>query len=1497
MPDTARRPNPHHIEMVNFGELLRSSRYEPWAKAYIDYDVLKAILEPLEKRVKADKAAARGGDASGDGGATPADDDGPQLPFAAGADEERPVDIDEMRTDVSVAFEVALHAELRKVNSHYEDVADEHARQMLRLQDLRNELAEHPRELLRREVMQRESQLAESAAMLHEFCQINYKGFFKILKKHDKLTQRNLMGPFMQIVDRQPFRDTSVRASQPDWEERVGTETIYDGAVEDRFKDDVEEASVRLAEVLLALRAATSSAERIEVRTKIESDRLELVRSVDTRIHAMRGKSAVTGSLLAAKLTLFSMLMARLGRELGLTSPEHEAAIERLINIHGDLFKSYLVVQQPQAPGGSDGDAVGAAGGPADGEPSATPGQLGPEERMRALEFARERRRELRLGATTAFKLNLKGIGDGNADAGEDGMSAPPTARRGSDTSQEVTPTTSRFFTSAPDAPSVMSWKFWAENFPRPPMTEWLPKYQWKKDLRRDLVSGLTIAVFVVPQGLAYATLANVPPIQGLYAAMIAPLIYTIFGTSKHGAVGPMSIPCLLVGAATEKAGATTTEERIAVASMLALMVGVFSIAMGALRLGFLVRFISNPVLKGFASAAAIVTMVSVSKDIFGVKAAKSAFIHEALPNLVSVLPKTHAATLVLGVAALLTLVALKVGPQRLERLRFLKRVPGSLVTLVIFVLVTFTVCQTGGLEGRHPTHVTPVYGAGASAPAPAYKAALTTYECSHTTVKFAYGAVGSTAGRHLVAERAAVFGGSGVPPSRTPDLAGNGVMALPTLVAPVVPVVNLPVTSTGDATDASPVVLPCEVLGRIYAGDVQFWDDEAITGVNPLLVGARALPHTTISIAGRADGSGMTDVVAQVLRSCSPEFAAVHDVTNSSYIQYPPTVAVTPVAGNSGVVDYVRGTAFSLSFTTLAHAKEAGLSIASVTYGDSGVISATAESAEAAVVAALSAGAGGDAGDADGSGGGDTTPVPLGPWHEGLLTHLLAEDDAFAAVDPQGANTTTPWPFTEASYLLVPVSDVSCGQMQEALQFWSWFYTSPDVEDALTSKGYAPLPSAVRNQAVSMLVEHTRCGATDDPVLYVEPPPAFALGYWGCSDGDFVRSDEVLTCGGGIKLVGDVPASLPLPEFPDMTLSEASNLVSDALLITIVAFMESIAVAKMYAMRFSYDVSPSQELIALGIANVGGALMRAFPVMNAFGRSAVNVDSGAKSPLSLLISSFALVAILFVITPALFFLPKAVLSAVVLVAVAGLVDVKGALRLWRSNRMDLVTMASAFFATLFLGVELGILVSAGTSLVIFVYLSTTPKVVELGRLRGTVAYRPLEESGHRGHAIDRIPRVRILSFYGPVWFANAPRLKEEMLHSAERYDVAGKRYSYRPWDAIVLDCANISFFDSTSVTALQEVQSYLESIGIRFLLAHCNLVVVATLTQSAPNITLFHTVHDAVVECVRTGKKPIDRLKNKIRALTSLAGGNLRQLAQRIDAAERAESHAEDSD
>jgi SulP family sulfate permease len=178
--------------------------------------------------------------------------------------------------------------------------------------------------------------------------------------------------------------------------------------------------------------------------------------------------------------------------------------------------------------------------------------------------------------------------------------------------------------------------------------------------LRGDLSAGLTVAVLLVPQGMAYGLLAGLPPIAGLYAAILPPLIYALLGTARQLSVGPVALDSLIVAAGIGALAQAGTAEYWVLATTLALMVGAIQLTMGLLRAGFLVNFLSSPVITGFTAAAALIIGVTQLKHILGIPVPQGLGVAETLLHLTGHIGKAHLLTLGMGLGSLVFLQVAK---------------------------------------------------------------------------------------------------------------------------------------------------------------------------------------------------------------------------------------------------------------------------------------------------------------------------------------------------------------------------------------------------------------------------------------------------------------------------------------------------------------------------------------------------------------------------------------------------------------------------------------------------------------------------------------------------------------------------------------------------------------------------------------------------------------------------------------------------------------------
>ncbi|MCB9619131.1 MAG: solute carrier family 26 protein [Sandaracinus sp.] len=293
-----------------------------------------------------------------------------------------------------------------------------------------------------------------------------------------------------------------------------------------------------------------------------------------------------------------------------------------------------------------------------------------------------------------------------------------------------------------------------------------------------------------------------------------------------------------------------------------------------------------------------------------------------------------------------------------------------------------------------------------------------------------------------------------------------------------------------------------------------------------------------------------------------------------------------------------------------------------------------------------------------------------------------------------------------------------------------------------------------------------------------------------------------------GVAVVRNVPAGFPTPTLPSLDLEALKGLLPTAIAISLVGFMESVSVAKAFARKNKYEIEPSQELVGLGAANVAGAFFGAFPVTGGFSRTAVNAEAGARTPLASLITAFVIAIALLFLTPLFYFLPKAVLAAIILNAVAGLVDVHEVKHLWKVKKADLAILTTTFVATLALGIEEGILVGVGVSLVAFIVRTTRPHVAVLGRLPGTEEYRNLKNYAEA----EPTSGILALRIDAQFYFGNVTFLKDTL----RNLELAMSE----PLRAVVLDATSINQLDSSAESALAELHTAYRERGVRFVIA-----------------------------------------------------------------------------
>lgn len=295
-----------------------------------------------------------------------------------------------------------------------------------------------------------------------------------------------------------------------------------------------------------------------------------------------------------------------------------------------------------------------------------------------------------------------------------------------------------------------------------------------------------------------------------------------------------------------------------------------------------------------------------------------------------------------------------------------------------------------------------------------------------------------------------------------------------------------------------------------------------------------------------------------------------------------------------------------------------------------------------------------------------------------------------------------------------------------------------------------------------------------------------------------------------GVQIIGEIPSGLPGWIWPDLRLDTIRILMPTVLTMLIIGIVGSLSMAKAIETRYRYyEVRPDQELLGLGMAKIMGSFFQALPADGSFSRSSIVSESGGRTVLSSVFAALLVGLTLLFFTSLLYYLPLAVLSAVIVVAVFGLIEVKQAKSLWHTHRSDFMMMLITFVITLSVGIMEGVLCGVVLSIFVVLYRSTHPGVVELGQIEGTTRYRNLDRYEE---ALGRDDIV-IVRFDDQIFFANAAFFKESIRQVVHRHPEGKLKH-------LILDSSNIHRIDSTGIRVLREVEHELADQGITLYLS-----------------------------------------------------------------------------
>ena len=293
------------------------------------------------------------------------------------------------------------------------------------------------------------------------------------------------------------------------------------------------------------------------------------------------------------------------------------------------------------------------------------------------------------------------------------------------------------------------------------------------------------------------------------------------------------------------------------------------------------------------------------------------------------------------------------------------------------------------------------------------------------------------------------------------------------------------------------------------------------------------------------------------------------------------------------------------------------------------------------------------------------------------------------------------------------------------------------------------------------------------------------------------------------VAIVKDIPSGLPSFSFPELDISQMKELLPIALTLVMVGYLETISIGKsLEAKQDEYKIRPNQELMALGLSNMIGSWFKAYPSTSSFSRSAINQESGATTGMASLVSVFMVLITLLFLTPLFYHLPKTVLAAIIIVAVFGLVNIKEAIFLWKANNLDFWLLIATFSSTLLFGIEYGIMIGVGLSLIILIFRTSRPYVAELGKVPDSDFYRNRE----RFTEVIVNDEVLVFRFDAQLFYANSSYFIETLELMVEAKGAHLK--------LIVLDAESINRVDSTGVEMLKERIRFYHKKGILFYFA-----------------------------------------------------------------------------
>ncbi len=303
------------------------------------------------------------------------------------------------------------------------------------------------------------------------------------------------------------------------------------------------------------------------------------------------------------------------------------------------------------------------------------------------------------------------------------------------------------------------------------------------------------------------------------------------------------------------------------------------------------------------------------------------------------------------------------------------------------------------------------------------------------------------------------------------------------------------------------------------------------------------------------------------------------------------------------------------------------------------------------------------------------------------------------------------------------------------------------------------------------------------------------------------------------IRVVGDIPRGLPLPSLPSIDLNLLDKILGKAFIVALVGFMEAYAIAKFIASQTKQKIDVNQELIGQGLANLVGSFFKSFPVSGSFSRSAVNFQAGAKTGMANIISASFVLATIFFVAPLLYYLPRAVLSAVVITAVINLIKPKYFVHLWKTNKYDGISAISTFALSFIMKPDYAIFIGVFLSLSLFLWRSLYPRIVRMSRDPVSKTFVNAETNN-----LPTCPQIEMVRPEASFYYANTENILEEIKEIIEQKPALKH---------LVIDCESVNYMDGTALDALSDFLEDIRKRGINLVLVNAKAPVEEVMRRS----------------------------------------------------------------